>query len=148
MIFKDSKKIRISIAFSKLLNILKWRFCHFHGIFWPIFACALCRLSIHTLIFLEIKVLWWSIYHVSFIYIWLVILEFPYFKCFCTSRKYQFRLLLGVFLDITSQKRGQIGLKFWPVMLCKVMRQILDSFYSILEKWSKMVQKSDFLAHF
>ena len=32
-----------------------------------------------------------------------VFLEFSYFKCFCTSRKFQFKLLLGGFLDITPR---------------------------------------------
>ena len=33
-------------------------------------------------------------------------------------------------------------------MQCKVMHQIFNSFYSILKKWSKLGQKTDFLAHF
>ena len=33
-------------------------------------------------------------------------------------------------------------------MQCKVMHHIFDSFYSILKKWSKLGQKTDFLAHF
>ena len=99
MVFQDSKKIRICIAFSKLLKMLKWQFSYFHRIFWQIFACVLCRPSIHTLIFWEMNVL----SHVSFIYVWLVISEFSYFKCFCTSRKYQFRLVLGVFLNMIPE---------------------------------------------
>ena len=103
MVFQDSKKIRIFIAFSKLLKMLKCRFYHFHGTFWRIFPCALCCSSIHTLNFLEVKVLNWYICHVSFIYIWLVISEFSYFKYFLTIRKYQFRLLLGAFLYMTPR---------------------------------------------
>ena len=101
--FNTVKKVRIPIAFSELLKMLKWRFCYFCGIFWRIFACALCFPSIHIFIFFEMKVLRWYICDVSFIYIWLVISDFSYFRCFRTSRKYQFRLLLSDFVDITSR---------------------------------------------
>ena len=65
-----------------------------------------------------------------------------------TSTKYQFRLLLGVILDITTEMWSK-----WFEILTedatqKKMHHILDSFYSILKKWSKLVQKFDFLAHF
>ena len=71
----------------------------FFGGFW---LRPLPPFNLHcTLIFLEEKRLKWYICHVSFIYIWLVISEFSYFKCFWTRRKYYFRLLLGGFLDVT-----------------------------------------------
>ena len=44
------------------------------------------------------KVFRWYISGPSFIYVWFVVLEFWNFKCFHTSRKYDFRLLLGGFL--------------------------------------------------
>ena len=69
------------------------------------------------------------------------------FKCFRTSRKYQFRLLLGVFLDITPRNVVQLVWNFDQWCNAKVMRPIIDIFYSILDKRSKLVQKSGFLAH-
>ena len=116
--------------------------------FWWIFACTVYHSSIHTLSFLEMKVLRLFICHVSFIYIWLVISEFSYLKCFRTSRKYQYRLLLGGFLSITPRNVVKLVWNFWPVMLHKVMRQMFDSFYSILKKWSKLVKKNWFSCSF
>ena len=43
----------------------------------------------------------WYISGPSFIYVWFVVLELWKFKCFRTSKKYNFRLLLGSFLDVT-----------------------------------------------
>ena len=33
-------------------------------------------------------------------------------------------------------------------MQCNEMHQVFDSFYSTVENWSKVGQKTDFLAHF
>ena len=49
----------------------------------------------------KLKVFRWYISGPSFIYAWFVVLEFWNFKCFNTSRKYNFRLLLGGFLEVT-----------------------------------------------
>ena len=83
----------------------------------------------------------------SFIYVSFVVPEFSNFKCFRSSRKYHFRLLLSFFGD-NPLECGQICFKFCLPMQCKVMHQIFDSFYSILKKWSKLGEKTDFLAHF
>ena len=56
----------------------------------------------------KLKVLGWYISHASFIYIWLVIPEFSYFKSFVSSWKYLCRLLLGGFLDVTPQNLVKI----------------------------------------
>ena len=45
-------------------------------------------------------------------------------------------------------KCGQNVFKFEPVMQPNLMYQIFNSFYCMLRKWSKLVQKADFLAHF
>ena len=45
-------------------------------------------------------------------------------------------------------KFGQICLKFWPLIQCQVMHQIFDSFCSVLKKWSKLGQKTHFVASF
>ena len=70
------------------------------------------------------------------------------FQIFLYQQKVPIQAASEWFFGYNSQKCGQIGLKFCPVMLYKVMHQILDNFYSILKKWSKLSQKSDFLAAF
>ena len=66
------------------------------------------------------------------------------FKCFCIRRNCHFRLLLGIFFGQNSPKCCQFCLKFWPVMTCKMMHQILyGSFWSI-KKWLKLGQKAVF----
>ena len=49
-----------------------------------------------------LKVFRWYISGLSFIYVWSVVLEFWNFRCFHTSRQYNFRLLLGGFLNVTQ----------------------------------------------
>ena len=66
------------------------------------------------------KVLRWCIYHVAFIYIWLIIPKFSNFRCFHTSRKYHFRVPSGWFFGRNHLKWCQISLKFWPVIQYKV----------------------------
>ena len=55
-----------------------------------------------------------------------------------------FRVVLGY----NSFKCCQIRLQSSPVMQCKATHQIVYSFHSILNKLSKVAQKTGFLAHF
>ena len=48
------------------------------------------------------KVFRWYISGSSFIYAWVVVPKFSNFKCFHSRRKFDFRLLLGGFLYVTS----------------------------------------------
>ena len=62
-------------------------------------------------------------------YVWYAVFEFSNVKCFHSSRKYDFWLLLGCFFGHNSPRCGQILLKFWPIMQCKVLNQICDGFW-------------------
>ena len=97
-------KIPFSLALSELvlddakfeILLISW---HFLVVLW------MQSLPAHLLILLcfgILKVFRWHIYGPSFIYVWLVVLEFLNLKCFHTSREYNFRLLLGAFLDVTD----------------------------------------------
>ena len=82
------------------------------------------------------------IYGTSFIYISFEVQMFWSFKCLHTSRKYNFRLLLGMFfLDVTHWN----VIKF--VWNFNVMHQASDGFYFIRKKELKLNQKNNFLAH-
>ena len=70
------------------------------------------------------------------------------FQMFSYQQKVPFQAASGWFFGGNPLECGQISFKFWPPMQCKVMHHIFDSFYSILKKWSKLGQKTDFLAHF
>ena len=133
----DSQKIPTLIALCKLfLGDVKFEILLISRYFFMVFRMRYPPAHSLPRPFLwKWKVLRWYISHASFIYFWLVIPEFLYFKSFLSSWKYLCRLLLG-------------GLKFWPVMQCKAMHQIFDRFYSILKKRSKLGQKTDFLAFF
>ena len=54
----------------------------------------------------------------------------------------------GWFFGHHFPKCGQNVFQFEPVMQRNLMYQIFDNFYRMLKKWSKLVQKTDFLAHF
>ena len=102
--------------------------------------------SLAPSLFGMLKVFRWYKYSPSFIYVWLIIvLEFWNFKCFHTSRKYSFRLLLGGFLDVTHWNVVKFVLNFDQ---CNVMHQEYGGFYFVLKKHLKLSQKTDFLAHF
>ena len=78
-----------------------------------------------TLFFGKRKVLglvhiWAYIIYISFILC--LICSFRVFKC-------HFWLLLGCFFGHNSPRCGQILLKFWPIMQCKVLNQICDGFW-------------------
>ena len=76
--------------------LISW---HFLVNFW------LCPPPAHSLTlscFGILNVFRWYIPGPSFIYVWFVVLEFWNFKCFHTNKKYNFRVLLGGFLDVTS----------------------------------------------
>ena len=45
-------------------------------------------------------------------------------------------------------KYSLIGFKFSPVIKCHLMHQMIESFYNILNKWSKLGQKVDFGGNF
>ena len=70
------------------------------------------------------------------------------FQMFSYQQKVPFQAASGWFFGGNPLECGQICFKFWPQIQCKVMHDIFDSFYSILKKWSKLGQKTDFLAHF
>ena len=96
-------KIPFSLALSELvlddtkvrILLISW---HFLVVFWMRFSPT------HLLTpscFRILNVFRWYISGQSFIYVWFVVLEFWNLKCFHTSRKYNFRLFLGGFLDVT-----------------------------------------------
>ena len=62
------------------------------------------------------------------------------FQMFSHQQKVQFQAVSGWFFGRNAPKCSRNGLEFSPVMQCKVMRQIFDSFYSIIQKWSKLGQ--------
>ena len=65
------------------------------------FYAPLTRPFIDTLSFWWIKVqIWWYISGLNFIYVWFVVPKFSNFKRIRSSRKVDFRLLLGGFLTI------------------------------------------------
>ena len=70
------------------------------------------------------------------------------FQMFSCQQKASFQAASGRFFGGNPQECGQICFKFWPPMQSKVMHDIFDSFYSVLKKWSKLDQKTDFLAYF
>ena len=93
----------LALAFSKLvlddvkveILLISW---HFVVIFW---LWPQPPIHWHPHFFGILKVLRWYTSEPSLIYIWYIVLEFWIFKCFYTSRKYNFRLLLVGFLDLT-----------------------------------------------
>ena len=93
------------------------------------------------------KLLRWCIYHVTFIYIWLIIPEFSNFKCFHTSRKYHFRVPSGWFFGRKNLKWCQIRLKFWPVT---IQSNASNTWRFLFHSWKTLEteQKNLFLAHF
>ena len=95
------------------------------------------NLSFTPSFFWKWNVLRWYICNVSFIYIWLVLSKFSIYKCFGNCRKDNFRLLLGGFLTLAPPNSND-----------KVMHQICNCFYWTIKKWSKLSQKTGFLAHF
>ena len=105
------------------------------------------RPSIDTLIFVVLKVFIWYMSGPSFIYVWLVVLQFWNFKCF-QQQKVQFQAASGRFFGRNPLKCGQICLKFWSVMQCNITHQAYDGFYFILKKHLHFSQKTDFLDHF
>ena len=81
--------------------MLRSRFCSYYGIFWWVFYAPLTRPFIDTLNFWWIKVhIWWYISRLNFIYVWFVVPKFSNFKRIRSSRKVDFRQLLGGFLTI------------------------------------------------
>ena len=107
------------------------------------------RPFINTLMFCIFKVFRWYTSGPSFTYVWFLVLEFLDLKCFHTTRKYNFRLLLSVFLNVTHWNVLKfVCLEFWPVMQCIVIHQAFDGFHFILKKHLKLSKKIDFLAHF
>ena len=141
MVTDDIKKI--SIAFYKLFLD---DFLNFMAFFVFLIAPS-AALWFAPSFFCKWKVLRWYIYHVSFIYIWILVPEFSNFNFFRTSKKYHFRLLLGSFWGLTPPNR--VIWNLWPMMQCKLMHSICNGFYCIYRKWSKLNQKTwFFLAHF
>ena len=56
-----------------------------------------------------------------------------------------------IVINVLIEKKyiaSQLCLKFWSVIQYKVMHQICYCFYCIIKKWSKLSQKTGFLAHF
>ena len=128
-----SEKIPISLPFSKLvlddvkaeILLISW---HFLVIFW----LRPTHPFIDTLIFWYIKGVQWYISWPSFIYVWLfVVFKSWNFKCFHTSRKYNFWC-------------GQICLTFWPVLQCNAVHQACHNFYFILKSTWNWAQKPIF----
>ena len=72
------------------------------------------------------------------------------FQIFSQQQKVPFQAASWWFFFYTYNplECGQICFKFCLPMQCEVIHQIFDNFYSISKKWSKLGQKTDFLAHF
>ena len=137
------EKIPISLVFSKLvldsvkvkILLITWHFLEFF------FVAPPPTHSLTPLFFGILKVFRWCISGTSFIYVWFAVHKFWNFKCFHTSRKYNFRLLLVSIFGRNPPKCGQIHLKFRPVMQCNIMHQACDSFSFILKKTWKWAKK-------
>ena len=101
----DSQKIPTLIALCKLfLGDVKFEIFLISRYFFMVFRMRYPPAHSLPRPFLwKWKVLRWYISHASFIYFWLVIPEFSYFKSFLSSWKYLCRLLLGGFLDVTPR---------------------------------------------
>ena len=96
--FMDDSKSIIWVGFKWCESRDSLNFMVFSGGF---LVASPTRPFIDTLMFWYIKGVMWYISGPSFIYVRFVVLKFWNFKCFHTSRKYNFRLLLGGFLDVT-----------------------------------------------
>ena len=101
----DSQKIPTLIALCKLfLGDVKFEIFLISRYFFMVFRMRYPPAHSLPRPFLwKWNVLRWYISHASFIYFWLVIPEFSYFKSFLSSWKYLCRLLLGGFLDVTPR---------------------------------------------
>ena len=96
------KKIPTFIAFFKLLlGHVKVEIMLKFMVFFGSFLDAPTQ-SLTSSFFDKKKVLRWYISQPSLIYVWFAIWQFSSFKCFHSSRKFEFELLLGRFLGHNS----------------------------------------------
>ena len=70
------------------------------------------------------------------------------FQMFSYQQKVPFQATSKWFFGVNPLEWGQICFKFCLPMEWKVIRQIIDIFYSIVKELSKLDQKTDFVAHF
>ena len=70
------------------------------------------------------------------------------FQRFVQQQKVPFQAASGLFYGHNPPKFCQYGVKFLTVMQSNVLHEIFDSFYSTVENWSKLGQKTDFLGNF
>ena len=99
--------------------------------------------SLKPLFFSILKVRRWYISVTSFIYVWFAVHELWNFKCFYDSRKYNFRLLLRSFLDITYWNVVKFVWNFdqW----CNATQCIKDvTFFILFSKKSEIEPKNRF----
>ena len=154
MVKDDSKKNPSFIAFFKLLlgrvkaeiMLISWHFFMAFCIHPPLpFPSAH---SLPPSFWCKWEVFRWYISRPSFIYMGYVILEFWYLICSFSSKKVLFQAASGWLFEHNPPNSGLIGFKFPPVIKCNLIHQIMEGFYNILNKWSKLGQKTDFLGNF
>ena len=59
-----------------------------------------------------------------------------------------FQAASGWFYGHNPPKYGLIGFKLLPVIQGHLVHQMIEGFYNILNKWSKLGQKTEFLSNF
>ena len=94
-----------------------------------------------------LKVFRWCISGTSFIYVWFAVHKFWNFKCFHTSRKYNFRLLLVGFIDVTHRNVVKFIWNFEQWCNATWCTKHVTVFILFLKK-PEIEQKNSFLAHF
>ena len=62
--------------------------------------------------------------------------------------KVAFEAASGWFYRHNPPNSGLIALKFSPLIKCNLMHQMMEGFQNILNKWSKLGQKTHFLGNF
>ena len=107
----DHAKVKILLISSHFLVVfLVYLICQFIDtlMFWYIKVAQVMQICVKIQFIISRPRFIYVISGPRFIYAWFLVLEFWNFKCFNASRKYNFRLLLDGFLDVT----------YWNVVKC------------------------------
>ena len=70
------------------------------------------------------------------------------FEMLVQQPKVPFQAASGCFYGHNFPKYSLNGFKFLPVIKCNLMHQMIEGFYNILNIWSKLGQKTEFLSNF
>ena len=105
-------------------------------------------LWVTPLFFSKWKVSWRYVSMVSFISIAFVVAKLWMFKCFPSSKKCHFWVLLGGFLAITPPQCSQILFKFGTVIQINILHHIYYDFWDSAENLKKLPQKPHFVVGF